>query len=123
MADEIKNKHNVQNYLLTTYAPLINSSIKSLKGAGRIPQHIEDHELHEPAIRGLMEAVRDYNHDKALRTMPDSKNPFATFASTRIKGRIQDHADSMHQLPKHLRVQASRYAKLQQQKPEGSSED
>jgi DNA-directed RNA polymerase specialized sigma subunit len=116
MADKINDPKNLMHYLLVTHAPLIHQSIRSLKKAGKIPEDMEDWEFHEQGIRGLMEAVRAYNPEVAQRTMPDSKNPFSTFAQSRIRGRIQDHADSLHQIPKHIRQQAKRFT-AQEQKP------
>lgn len=118
MADSIKDPKNLMHYLLTTHAPLINQTVQGLKSAGKLPKDMEDWEFHEAGMRGLMEAVMDYKPEIAQRTMPGSKNPFATFARTRISGRIQDHADSMHQIPKHIRQQAKRFeAQSQPQAP------
>lgn len=114
MADKINDPKNLMHYILTTHAPLIHQTIRSLKSAGKIPQDMEDWEFHEQGIRGLMEAVRAYDPEVAKRTMPDSKNPFAAFAQTRIKGRIQDHAESLHQIPKHIRQQAKRFSAYEQ---------
>ena len=115
MTNKIRDPKNLMNYLLTTHAPLINQTINSLKSTGKLPQGMEDWEFHEPGMRGLFEAVRDYKPEIAQRTMPESKNPFATFARTRIAGRIQDHADSMHHVPKHIRQQAKRFEAQSQQ--------
>ena len=110
--DKIKDPKNLENYLISTYAPLIHKNIVSLKKSGLVPEHMEDWEFHEPGIRGLMEAVHDYNPEAAKRLNPDSKNPFETFAHSRIRGKIQDHADSMYGIPKHLRRQAKRFEAL-----------
>ena len=110
--DKIKDPKNLENYLISTYAPLIHKNISSLKASGRLPEHMEDWEFHEPGIRGLMEAVHDYNPEAAKRLNPDAKNPFEAFAHSRIRGKIQDHADSMHAIPKHLRRQAKRFEAL-----------
>jgi DNA-directed RNA polymerase specialized sigma subunit len=57
-------------------------------------------------MRGLMEAVTKY--DPKL-------GPFSTYAGSSIRGRIQSHADSMHQIPKHIRMQAKRFGEMQRQ--------
>jgi hypothetical protein len=108
-SNPIKDPKNLESYLISTYAPLIHSNIRSLKAAGKIPDHMEDWEFHEPAIKGLMEAVHAYNPEIAARVNPNSNNPFATLANSRIRGRIQDHADSMHAIPKYIRRQAKRF--------------
>ena len=114
MAEKTNDPKNLMHYLTTTHAPLIHQNIRSLKRKGKIPEDMEDWEFHEQGMRGLMEAVRDYDPEVAKRTMPDSKNPFATFAQSRIRGRIQDHAESLHKIPKHIRRQAKRYAEHEQ---------
>ncbi len=113
MAENPKDPKNLQHYIMVTHAPLVNMAIKSLKASGNIPEHMEDWEFHEQGMRGLMEALRDYKHDVAQRINPESKNPFATFASSRIRGRIQDHAQSMHAIPKHIRQQAKGFERQQ----------
>lgn len=109
MAENPKDPKNLQHYLMVTHAPLINKTIKSLKAAGHIPEHMEDWEFHQEGIRGLMEALRDYKPSVTENIKSESSNPFATFASSRIRGRIQDHAQSMHMIPKHIRQQAKRF--------------
>lgn len=108
-SDKIKDPNNLESYLLYTHAPLIHRAVSSLKASGKMPQNMEDWEFDEPAVRGLMEAIRDYNPEVAKRVNPESKNPFADFAHTRIRGRILDHAQSMHAIPKHIRQQAKRF--------------
>jgi DNA-directed RNA polymerase specialized sigma subunit len=102
----LDDPNNVLHYLLVTHAPLINKSIKSLRAKGHLPpqEEMDDWELHEAGMRGLMEAVTKY--DPKL-------GPFATYASSSIRGRIQSHADSMHQIPKHIRMQAKRFGEMQ----------
>lgn len=104
----LDDPNNVLHYLLVTHAPLINKSIKSLRGKNLIPsqEEMDDWELHEAGMRGLMEAVTKY--DPKL-------GPFSTYASSSIRGRIQSHADSMHQIPKHIRMQAKRFGEMQRQ--------
>lgn len=38
MADKMKDPKNLMHYLLTTHAPLINQTINSLKGTGKLPK-------------------------------------------------------------------------------------
>lgn len=104
----LDDPNNVLHYLLVTHAPLINKSIKSLRAKGHLPaqEEMEDWELHEAGMRGLMEAVTKY--DPKL-------GPFSTYASSSIRGRIQSHADSAHQIPKHIRMQAKRFGEMQRQ--------
>lgn len=105
----IEDPNNLLHYLFVTHAPLIQKSIRSLKGKGHIPSkdmygnEIEDWEFHEAGMRGLMEAVTKY----------DPKiGPFSAYANQSIRGRIQSHADSLHHIPKHIRMQAKGYEKL-----------
>jgi len=107
----LDDPHNVFNYMLTTHAPLIQKSINSLRAKGHLPTGMEDWEFHEAGMRGLMEAVAKY----------DPKfGPFSTYANASIRGRIQSHADSLHEIPKHIRMQAKRFGQMQQQAPEVS---
>lgn len=121
----LDDPNNVLHYLLVTHAPLIQRNIKSLRNKNLLPSQdeMEDWELHEAGMRGLMEAVTKYN---------PKLGPFSTYANSSIRGRIQSHADSMHQIPKHIRTQAKRFAEFQQKQtqtptpvsePETSSTD
>ena len=106
----LDDPNNVLHYLLVTHAPLINKSIKSLRAKGHLPsqEDMEDWELHEAGMRGLMEAVTKYD---------PKVGPFSTYANASIRGRIQSHADSAHQIPKHIRMQAKRFGEMQRQTP------
>lgn len=101
----IEDPNNLMHYLLVTHAPLIQKNIKSLRAKGHLPsqEDMEDWEFHEAGMRGLMEAVTKY--DPKLGSFP-------TYANASIRGRIQNHADSLHQIPKHIRMQAKRYEEL-----------
>lgn len=103
----IDDPNNVLHYLLTTHAPLINQQIKSLRKAEKLPseEEADDTEFHEPGMQGLMEAVVKYKPEIG---------PFANYASQMIRGRIQNHADNMYNIPKHIRMQARRYSKMQE---------
>lgn len=102
----IDDPNNVLHYLLTTHAPLINQQIKSLRNAEKLPSETDDTEFHETGMQGLMEAVVKYKPEIG---------PFANYASQMIRGRIQNHADNMYNIPKHIRMQAKRYSKMQEQ--------
>ena len=110
----LDDPNNVLHYLLVTHAPLINKSIKSLRAKGHLPsqEDMEDWELHEAGMRGLMEAVTKYD---------PKVGPFSTYANASIRGRIQSHADSAHQIPKHIRMQAKRFSEMQKQTPTQAS--
>lgn len=109
--NDIKDPKKLKDYLLITHAPMIASTIASLKKSELIPsvdatgRKIEDDEYHSPAFHGLMEAVQTFD--------PNRGSPWTTHAYTRIRGKILDHAKSMHQIPQHLRDEAKAYAKLQ----------
>lgn len=108
----LDDPHNVFHYLLTTHAPLIQKSINSLRAKGHLPAGMEDWEFHEAGMRGLMEAVSKY----------DPKfGPFSAYANASIRGRIQSHADSQHEIPKHIRMQAKRFGQMQQSVPAAGS--
>jgi len=113
----LDDPHNVFHYLLTTHAPLIQKNIKSLRKKGHLPEKddmgrkVEDWEFHEAGMRGLMEAAAKYKPEFG---------PFSTYASASIRGRIQSHADSMNQIPRHLRMQAKRFTEMQQGVPEAT---
>lgn len=117
MASNPKDPKNLEQYLLTTYAPLIHSNIKALKASGKLPESMEDWEFHEPAMHGLMQAIDAYDPEVAKRVNTNSKNPFKTLANSRIRGKIQDHADKMFAIPKHIRMQAKRFES--QNRPQG----
>lgn len=105
----LDDPNNVLHYLLTTHAPLIQKHINSLRGSGKLPsrEEMEDWELHEAGMRGLMEAVHKYKPEVGS---------FQPYAEASIRGRIQSHADSMHQIPKHIRMQAKRFGEMQDPK-------
>jgi DNA-directed RNA polymerase specialized sigma subunit len=106
MTNKIKDTNNVLHYLLMTHAPLIQRQLKSLRASNKLPpeHEVDDTEFHEPAMQGLMEAVVKYKPEVG---------PFANYASQMIRGRIQNHADNMYAIPKHIRTQAKQFSQMQ----------
>jgi DNA-directed RNA polymerase specialized sigma subunit len=115
-----KNQAKLDAFL-REYAPLIKMHVSRLKGQGQIPQDIDESDLHLAGFRGLMEAVHRFDGDVAARTnTSENSNPFAKYASTRVRGRMLDHIHDKYSesVPKHIRTQAKNFAAANSQAPE-----
>ena len=109
-----KNQKLIQDFLIE-HSPLINQTIKHLRGSGKIPEHIEDDDLHFAGFHGLMEAVHRYQKDVAGRTSEEgSGNVFAKYAKTRIRGKMLDVGESQNQIPAVARKRAKNLEALSQ---------
>lgn len=108
---QLDDPNNLFSYLMVTHAPLIHKSIKSLRKSNKLPpeDNMEDEEFHFPGMVGLMEAVRKYKPDLG---------EFAQYAESMIRGQIQAHASAAHDVPKHIRMKAKRFAKLYGETPQ-----
>ena len=96
----------ILNDFISEHAPLVHKTVKSLKSAGKIPEHIEDEDLHFAGIHGLVDAMHKYDHDVAGRTAKEGENPFTKYAEQRIRGKMLDHAAAQDVVPKQLRQRA-----------------
>ena len=117
-----KNK-KIMNDFISEHAPLIHKSVKSLKAAGKIPDHIEDEDLHFAGIYGLVDAMHKYDHDVASRTAKEGENPFAKYAEQRIRGKMLDHAAAQDVVPKQFRQRAKNLAAQEQAQAVKPKED
>lgn len=82
------------DHMMLMFAPKIEQHINSLRSAGLVPQHIDNNDLHEPGIYGLMEAIGKHKQSRpylAAKTDEDKAKAFHTYADQRIRGRILDH--------------------------------
>ncbi len=96
MANDKKHLNN----FIADHAPLINLHVKKLQNAGKIPGGIDVDDLHMAGVHGLMDALHRYD--------PKSEASFATYASTRIRGRMLDHVTSQDYIPKSVRQAAKK---------------
>lgn len=82
------------DYLLHTFAPKIEQHANSLRSQNLVPSHIENSDLHEPGIYGLMEAVGKWKNSRAAmgaKTDEEKLSSFHKYADQRIRGRMLDH--------------------------------
>lgn len=107
--DDPKNRAKIESFLIE-HAPLINLHVKKLRSEGKIPQHIDEGDLHMAGFHGLMDAIHKYN--------PAAGANFSTYAGRRIAGKMLDHVAEQGEVPKSLMVQAKN---IKSQNP-GSSE-
>jgi RNA polymerase sigma factor for flagellar operon FliA len=101
--DDPKNKSKIDGFLIE-HAPLINFAVKQLKNEGKIHPDIDESDLHYAGFHGLMDAVHKYD--------PNMGANFATYAKTRIRGKMLDHLASQDYIPKQVRTQAKNVAAL-----------
>jgi RNA polymerase sigma factor for flagellar operon FliA len=115
-----KNQQHMNDFI-SEHAPLITSTLKKLRNAGHIPDHIEDEDLHFAGVHGLIDAMHKYQHDVAANTAKEGDtNPFAKYAKDRIRGKILDLAKQSDVVPKQLRERAKNLQALEAkgEKPE-----
>lgn len=104
------NRQKKLNHFLAEHAPLINLHVKKLQREGKIHQDIDHTDLHEAGFHGLMEALHRYD--------PKVGASFATYAGTRVRGKMLDHITASGPIPKSLQAQAKRLKALAQKIPE-----
>lgn len=107
-----KNQKLIQDFLIE-HGPLINQTIKHLRSSGKIPEHIEDDDLHFAGFHGLMEAVHRYSNDVASNTSEEGHNAFAKYAKTRIRGKMLDIGEASHEIPAVARKRAKNLKALE----------
>lgn len=113
LLDDPENKKKL-NRLLIEWAPLINRHATSLKkrfeDAG--VQGIDIDDLRHAGIHGLAEAWVNFDPKKAVsREGQTEENPLMRYAHSRIRGRMLDHIDSLHAVPKVIREEVRRREK------------
>ena len=109
----LKDPKNQQmlNDFMSEHAPLIHKQINILKSKGKIPENIENEDLHMPGFHGLMDALHKYDHEVASRrSTKEGENTFSKYAERRIQGKILDHIASQDQIPKVARTRAKNLA-------------
>jgi DNA-directed RNA polymerase specialized sigma subunit len=119
----LKDPKNQQKFndFISEHAPLIHKQLKVLRSSGKIPDHIEDEDLHFAGIHGLVDAMHKYDHEVASRlSQKEGENPFTKYAEQRIRGKMLDHAVSQDVVPKQLRSRAKKIA-AQENKPKEES--
>ena len=74
------------NDMLVEWAPHINLHLNKLQNENRIPPHVDPTDLQSAGMHGLIEAFKNYD--------PKVGANFATYAGTRIRGKMLDHITS-----------------------------
>ena len=95
-----KNQAKLNHFILE-HMPLVNLHIKKLRNSGKIPEHIEDEDLHFEGIHGLIDALHRFDDKMGVK--------FSTYAGRRIAGKMLDHASSQDVIPKHIRAEAKKF--------------
>lgn len=80
--DHPENQEHL-NHFVTEHAPLINLHVNKLKNAGKVPQDIDESDLHMAGYHGLMDAAHKYDSKAGAK--------FSTYAGSRISGKMMDH--------------------------------
>jgi RNA polymerase sigma factor FliA len=86
------------NDFLAEYAPLINMHVKKLKNEGKIPEGIDESDLHVAGFHGLVDALHKYD--------PNVGANFQTYGGRRIRGKMLDHIVEQGAIPKSVMTQA-----------------
>lgn len=95
-----KNKKLLDDFMVE-HAPLINKHINILKSQGKIPQNVQEEDLHMAGFHGLMDAIHKFDPEVASRTSnKEGQNVFAKYAERRIQGKMLDHIVSVGDIPK-----------------------
>jgi DNA-directed RNA polymerase specialized sigma subunit len=108
-----KNKALLDGFIME-HAPLVHKVFNILKSKGQLPQEVVEDPTgaHTAGFHGLIEALHLYNPEIAANTAKKGDNTFAKYAESRIRGRMRDHADSFHAIPKHIRQKANNLAAI-----------
>ncbi len=95
--DMPENQKKLNDFLIE-HAPTINLHVNKLKNEGKIPEGIDEGDLHMAGFQGLMEALHRYN--------PEAGANFSTYAGTRVRGKMLDHIVEQGAIPKNVMTQA-----------------
>lgn len=98
------------NHLVKDWLPFIQMHAFKLYGDKRIGKDdVED--MFEPGVHGLMQAIRDYDHEKATRfsSGQDQDKLFRKFAGPKVRGAMLKHVASQEVIPQHERVAAKKF--------------
>ena len=98
-----ENQKKLNDFLIE-HAPTINLHVAKLKNEGKIPEGVDEGDLHMAGFQGLMEALHRYN--------PDAGANFSTYAGTRVRGKMLDHIVEQGDIPKSIMSQASKLKAL-----------
>ena len=101
--DHPENQQKINDFLIE-HAPTINLHVTKLKNEGKIPEGVDEGDLHMAGFQGLMEALHRYK--------PDLGANFSTYAGTRIRGKMLDHIVEQGAIPKSIMTQASKIRNL-----------
>ncbi len=101
--DHPDNQKKINDFLIE-HAPTINMHVSKLKNEGKIPEGVDESDLHLAGFQGLMEALHRYK--------PDAGANFTTYAGTRIRGKMLDHVTETGAIPKSIMTQAKNVKNL-----------
>lgn len=100
--EKVSDPNQLMGYVAYTHAPLINGVVNKLIESKKIPHDEEDPQYersawHIPALHGLMEAIHTYE---------PHLGSFKNHAWTKMTSRILEHAKTLDEIPKNMRVEA-----------------
>lgn len=100
-----KNQKKINDFI-AEHAPIIHKQINILRSKGKIPQGVEESDLHFAGFHGLMDAMHKYDHDVASRLAGKDDNPFVKYAERRVQGKMLDHIAEQDDIPRVARIRA-----------------
>lgn len=92
--------------IVIEHAPLIKRIVTRM--AARLPPSIEEDELYQAGMLGLLDAVDKFDSSKDVQ--------FKTYAEFRVKGAILDELRAMDWIPRSVRAAATQWEDAYQQK-------
>lgn len=102
------DKKKMLDDMITEHMNLININANKLKNEGKLPNHMETHDLLDAGIEGLLHAVVNYDDHKARsRAKNPDANHFANYASGWIRGKMHEKLGQQHEVPQYFRRLAS----------------
>lgn len=102
------DKKKMLDDLITEHMNIININANKLKSQGKVPQHMDVHDLLEAGVEGLMHAVVNYDDHKAkVKAIKPDANHFANYASGWIRGKMHEKLGQEHEVPQYFRRLAS----------------
>jgi DNA-directed RNA polymerase specialized sigma subunit len=116
MADQ---KKDMLNHFISEHAGLINMHANQLKKKGMVPSHIDQEDLHEAGILGLMHAAVHYNEAVASAHAKDpDANHFAKYANGWIKGKMMERLKQEDQVPLYFRRKSAALKRKEEFQPQ-----